>query len=636
MGLSVQAKQAIAMSLDTLSNELIGAYMGKKESELQTQQQLVASLFQNQLGIEQQYRADLKEKGITLPEEYRSNNYLSIVENAGDQPLLDTLNQLYAESSSNIMVLEDAQASFRKGAELASQYSSDVDIGFSTPGEVGIEAFRYGPEETEEAFAAFDIMGIDTSAAGFKAGFSSYSNEEKAKLRYDTDKQNRATDLQLFNAEIESATRTNHTATLNVGNEILSSISSIPGLQNVGNVKGWLASPDEDTQSLGNDEYQKIFTHIQNNYPLIAQDLSNAISKYVTTAGADGMLTPYDGFRELAADAYKTAQLYMQTGANKSSPHYDKFSQYVPAGIIPGDPDNPSGFDMRLLEQGYTSDAYNDKILNVMQTWNSNNISNLLEEGFGYNAVMDSLEFIDKNSDRFIDVNDTANQVYQSLLEEQQPDMLADYQLDPEVLGYDVNTLDQKVGELATTEKDLKAKSGEAYRLLQDVDLFGDEILGLGATRPGSEMMRYSDMELFPEWDQLVAQTMLTVEGLVPGLGIEREGGLDPLTYGQAAGEMYIPSDSDIENMKKIFIKTTQVAIDPDVTDPKVRTFLRTMNTVIPGVSQISYPQGRLGAAQHRLLHRTRLNAFNKYLEKINEIRKLQGKKEVQLIDLGL
>ena len=91
MGLSVQAKQAIAMSLDTLSNELIGAYMGKKESELQTQQQLVASLFQNQLGIEQQYRADLKEKGITLPEEYRSNNYLSIVENAGDQPLLDTL-----------------------------------------------------------------------------------------------------------------------------------------------------------------------------------------------------------------------------------------------------------------------------------------------------------------------------------------------------------------------------------------------------------------------------------------------------------------------------------------------------------------------------------------------------------------
>ena len=88
--------------------------------------------------------------------------------------------------------------------------------------------------------------------------------------------------------------------------------------------------------------------------------------------------------------------------------------------------------------------------------------------------------------------------------------------------------------------------------------------------------------------------------------------------------------------MKKIFIKTTQVAIDPDVTDPKVRTFLRTMNTVIPGVSQISYPQGRLGAAQHRLLHRTRLNAFNKYLEKINEIRKLQGKKEVQLIDLGL
>ena len=149
-------------------------------------------------------------------------------------------------------------------------------------------------------------------------------------------------------------------------------------------------------------------------------------------------------------------------------------------------------------------------------------------------------------------------------------------------------------------------------------------------------MMRYSDMELFPEWDQLVAQTMLTVEGLVPGLGIEREGGLDPLTYGQAAGEMYIPSDSDIENMKKIFIKTTQVAIDPDVTDPKVRTFLRTMNTVIPGVSQISYPQGRLGAAQHRLLHRTRLNAFNKYLEKINEIRKLQGKKEVQLIDLGL
>ena len=137
--MSTVAKQAVGEALDTLTNKVFDHYFTRKENDLMQQQQLVASLFQNQMNLENEYRNQLLDAGVSLPQEFQSGNYIDIVNNAGNQPLLDTLNELYAQSTMNLDNLMTAKSSFTRGQRIAETYAGGTDV--DGDGTVDVGAF---------------------------------------------------------------------------------------------------------------------------------------------------------------------------------------------------------------------------------------------------------------------------------------------------------------------------------------------------------------------------------------------------------------------------------------------------------------------------------------------------------------
>jgi len=155
-------KGLIGEALAELTEKVFDEYFARKDQDLAQTQALTASLFQNQMDLENKYRAELINAGVSLPTEHQSSGYMDIVNNAGNQPLLDTLNELYVQSSTNLNALTNIKASYTKGAKMAEEYSAGVDIdgdriidvGAYTSGEEGIEPFRYSPAEQTKIFEA--------------------------------------------------------------------------------------------------------------------------------------------------------------------------------------------------------------------------------------------------------------------------------------------------------------------------------------------------------------------------------------------------------------------------------------------------------------------------------------------------
>ena len=181
-------KGLIGEALAELTEKVFDEYFVRKDQDLAQTQALTASLFQNQMNLENTYRAELINAGVSLPTEHQSPGYIDIVNNAGNQPLLDTLNELYARSSANLNALTNIKASYTKGVKMADEYSAGVDIdgdgtidvGAYTSGEQGIEPFRYSPGEQDRIFSAFEGMGIDPNAPGFVEGFGSFNTTQLA------------------------------------------------------------------------------------------------------------------------------------------------------------------------------------------------------------------------------------------------------------------------------------------------------------------------------------------------------------------------------------------------------------------------------------------------------------------------
>ena len=481
--MSTAGKQMIGEALDNLTEKIFDQYFTSKEQDLAQKQALVASLFQNQMNLENEYRSQLIDAGVSLPEEMRSNNYVDIVNRAGNAPLLDTLNELYAESSMNLDALSNAKASFTKGRQIAEQYAAGadvdgdgvIDVGAYTPGETGVESFKYSPQEQEKLFASFEQLGLDPNLAtspGFTEGFQTFSDTDNALNRANAGAKLKSAQLQIADQRLGLASKEINVATMDLGPSIISQLTGnstffakLPVIKN--NIGG-----DKEQVDVAMAEWNTLMQNIQNNFPDIAPRLNSAIANYVERNTIDGITGPYDGFVSVLGEAYEDLNRYLALdigeddvgpngewlGADAYEDLHNRVYQYINSGVLARDSEGM--FDVNLLELARGIDAAKDNIISSMSVLNETTAEGLLAEGFGYNAINDSLEFIDREGERFTDFNNEANPVYEAWLASQLVDPVEeDISAVEEAGGIDIRGAYEDLSEADITDpEDLAAK----------------------------------------------------------------------------------------------------------------------------------------------------------------------------------
>jgi hypothetical protein len=434
------------------------------------------------MDLENKYRAELINAGVSLPTEHQSSGYMDIVNNAGNQPLLDTLNELYVQSSTNLNALTNIKASYTKGAKMAEEYSAGVDIdgdriidvGAYTSGEEGIEPFRYSPAEQTKIFEAFEGMGIvDPNAPGFAEGFGSFNTTKLA-----VERATAATNIAIGNIELQEKSLAKATnsykrgATL-LGPGIISSITSSNSeiFSQLSTIKNHIGSDDKKMQDIAQESYSKLMGDISNNFPDIATLLNNAISNYVGGASNE-FGTPYDKLMYLlsvANDDWNTwsalpeeVKLFDRktlawTGDEAYEDLYNRIRQFESAGLITNDID--------LLYQASQVNAGKDKIIGSLDIFQNSDAENLAALGYGMNAINDSIELIEKNADNLIKATNTENDpIYKSYLNSQTDEIPAAYALDEEQMAF----LEEEYGEgtIATDPMDKKTKISALFGVI--------------------------------------------------------------------------------------------------------------------------------------------------------------------------
>ena len=617
--MSSQSKQMIGEALDKLSNKIFDEYFDSKEQDINQKTQLIASLFQNQLNLENQYRSELIQAGVELPEEDQSANYIDIVNKAGNKPLLETLDSLYTQSSLNLNRLTNAKASFVKGQKIASQYASGVDIdgdgtidiGAKSPGEVGLEAFRYSPGEESALYASFDKLGIDVdpTATGFSEGFATYNTEKLALDRLASDTQLKQTHLSIANMELENATNQINLASTSIGDPIIAGITATaPMFSSLSLIKNNIRG-DEDQQALASSEYQKLVETISNNYPAIANQLNSAVSTYMNRDTSDGIVSPYDGFIGIMADAYKDLNMYLQIpeadrgvdssgkwiGSSQYTSLHNRVTQYAQTGIITRDRIT-GGYDYQLLEQAYKIDEAKDNIMNNMNILDRNSASKLLSEGFGFNAINDSLEFIDKESERFIDFNNNLDPAYLAYMDSQDEiDITGTVPEGGIDVGTELESSLSNIEELSTALKE-KEKIGEElqqskYKIAGGLRKYAPSNFGLGT-------------------------------GFVWG---------DDAVEGKGRSVMpenYVPTDTEIDRIKERFLKVQRRRLNPDMNN----TWLESIPVL--GLAAQFFPQGAEGVIEEYPEVKEDMEEFNEWIEAIHIARGKRGELKSKKIDI--
>ena len=320
--MSTVAKQAVGEALDTLTNKVFDHYFTRKENDLMQQQQLVASLFQNQMNLENEYRNQLLDAGVSLPQEFQSGNYIDIVNNAGNQPLLDTLNELYAQSTMNLDNLMTAKSSFTRGQRIAETYAGGadvdgdgtVDVGAFTEGETGVNPFRYSEDEKTKLFESFEQLGINPNLAnmpGFIEGFDTFNTYEFALNRAGAAAKLKESNIHLANLDLERATKEINIATMDLGPSIIAQVTNAsPVFAKLAVIKNNLKG-DKDQVDVASEEWNALNVAIQTNFPDIATPLGSGIANYIERDTIDGVAGPYDGFVSLLSSAYDDLKQYL-------------------------------------------------------------------------------------------------------------------------------------------------------------------------------------------------------------------------------------------------------------------------------------------------------------------------------------
>jgi hypothetical protein len=656
-----QALQGAISSLDNLINQYFTNKTEQEYNQALKKENLLAEVFKQEYQTQLKYQQDLTEWGVSLPDEYQSNDYIDMIGQLGDDDTIEMLRGLTKEATKNRKFLGNYISAFQQGSQKAKEMSSYTGIDPTQEGEYAELTFQ-GPEfDLLSEQGLFTEYGVDPNllsgdvSSAFKQGFFAGGRSQDDAADYAkriTDQKN--SDMAYQNGQFSTAISHSNRAAGHTTNSIQKIIDARMG--RVSFLIGLYGQEDSlPTLQAGIDEILSGVT--VGNYKLqkdgpVSKLIASAISTYPQYANTEGDSIPGQGFMDIAQFSHKAAVDITQ--------QITRFAQ-ANGLSIPNEymqPDEWAKFERRLMSDSIYGKSYNimKVIKNDLQAigmWVQN--ADGLQNDLVYTALNDlnsidgiyeaEASYVDqivKDMDLDIDVNyidgregedDYLDVIFQ--------DSFIDTDLKGDELKFeggielselefgDTTDLDSAISGILETQISIKNQAADAYKTLQEVDIFGDTLYGGGAPPPGTEILRYSEIGAFPEWDNIV-------QGIALGLGKGYRG--------QELGEAYIPNKDEIENMKEIFLESTKTGSDPDVTNPKITGLLSRMGILTPGpaagitglIDMINMPQGKLEAAQYRALHKDRLTKFNEYLRQINEIRKLQGKQEIQLLELGL
>ena len=324
---------------------------------------------------------------------------------------------------------------------------------------------------------------------------------------------------------------------------------------------------------------------------------------------SDGIVSPYDGFIGIMADAYKDLNMYLQIpeadrgvdssgkwiGSSQYTSLHNRVTQYAQTGIITRDRIT-GGYDYQLLEQAYKIDEAKDNIMNNMNILDRNSASKLLSEGFGFNAINDSLEFIDKESERFIDFNNNLDPAYLAYMDSQDEiDITGTVPEGGIDVGTELESSLSNIEELSTALKE-KEKIGEElqqskYKIAGGLRKYAPSNFGLGT-------------------------------GFVWG---------DDAVEGKGRSVMpenYVPTDTEIDRIKERFLKVQRRRLNPDMPN----TWLESIPVL--GLAAQFFPQGAEGVIEEYPEVKEDMEEFNEWIEAIHIARGKRGELKSKKIDI--
>ena len=151
---------------------------------------MLAEIFKQEYSTQLEYQKDLKDWGVSLPEEFQSTDYADMVLKSGDDDTIDLLKDLTMEAQKNRKYLGNYITAYKQGEKQGDQLEAyanilpNEDIPYS---EYTFQADEFDMLKDQGIFSEYGVganMLTGSTSDAFKQGFFAGSRDQDEAIEY--------------------------------------------------------------------------------------------------------------------------------------------------------------------------------------------------------------------------------------------------------------------------------------------------------------------------------------------------------------------------------------------------------------------------------------------------------------------
>lgn len=568
--------KAAKQSLDQIVQGGFETLIRKEELKSAREEKYLTLALDSELASQAKYKDFLINEGVSIPDQFQSSGFTSIVENAtGDLGTIEMLDAALGNARTTNTALQSLVSDFRAGQKL-SQSGAFMDQSY-TAGEEGISKVTFSGTEFDKIFAEEKNKGLigDKDLDVFKQGFLAGNMDVNAGMQYLKD------ETLLYQSNLANQKLEFDTA-ISMGSEYLSNAEK--DISQVLERNGIPIQTLAFNASKGGDEGFDTFNESLDDLVdgkfgnltkdgIVAKLVKQVVTKYAMSESKDT-----DVFGTLAEEASRTYNDYASGDADQRAIMEDTLSDYVKLGLINvvKGSDGQSRYvisdEIKKVQTGYSN---LDAIYDRMGKKSSELVANMSSRGFDSSAA----QTFNENIESMQDFN------YSPEIDEIFVNSVDDNVVDPLKINFEDLNFSSKMEELSKEVEKNKGTKQTARELTKGV---------------ARNTVRFGGVSM--EWADNSSGKDLSV---------------------------YVPTETEIERIKEKFLKKQLRRLDPEIPN----SFFE--NVPVVGLLAQFFPQGAEGVVEEYPDVQKELLNFNAWIDDINKLRNLRGEMEVSKLKIA-
>ena len=528
------------------------------------------------LASQSKYKDFLIDQGVSIPQQYQTSGYGSIVENAtGDLGTIEMLDAALGNARTTNKSLQSLVSDFRAGQRM-SQSGNFMDQAY-TEGEEGLSKVTFSGTEFDKIFAEEKNKSSisDKDLDVFKQGFLAGNMDVNAGMQYLKD------ETLLYQSNLANQKLEFDTA-ISMGSEYLSNAEK--DISQVLERNGIPIQTLAFNASKGGDEGFDTFNESLDDLVdgkfgnltkdgIVAKLVKQVVTKYAMSESKDT-----DVFGTLAEEASRTYNDYAVANSEQRAIMEDTLSDYVKLGLINvvKGSDGQSRYvisnEIKKVQTGYSN---LDAIYDRMGKKSSELVENMSSRGFDSSAAQTFNESIGNMQD--FNSSPEMDEIFVNSID--------DDVVDPLKIDFQDLNFSSKMQELTKEVEKNKGTKQTARELTKGV--------ARNTVRFGGANMEWADNSSGKDFS------------------------------------VYVPTETEIERIKEKFLKKQLRRLDPEVPN----TLLE--NVPLVGLLTQFFPQGPEGVVGEYPDVQKELLDFNAWIDDINKLRNLRGEMKISKLKIA-